>query len=294
MRPSVNVSALQFRQPGLRRRRGRRARSGRPGHLLDLELTESILIQDAQDSLARMQALARLGVRLAIDDFGTGYSSLGYLKRVPLHQLKIDRSFIDGPPGDDDVAIVRAIVDIGRALRLQVIAEGVETERSGCSCSAPGATTTRPSRLPRRWTYPDFERRDRPRHARCGSSTPRRRAIGPGARAGERVRRERSRTRSAWSSTVEVGGRRRRPRSEGMALADSATQVTAPVAGSARSAFSTARPSMSELHVEQDEVGTQRPPPPGRPHPSRRRRGRCPRVTPAVRAPAALTASSST
>ena len=100
-----------------------------------------MLVQDAQEALTRMEALARLGVRLSIDDFGTGYSSLAYLKRVPIHQLKIDRRFVDGLPGDEsDVAIVRAIIDMGRALRLQVIAEGVETEpqriflqRAGCN-----------------------------------------------------------------------------------------------------------------------------------------------------------------
>jgi EAL domain-containing protein (putative c-di-GMP-specific phosphodiesterase class I) len=127
---SVNVSALQFRQPGfvdgvaaaLRR-------AGLPPEQLELELTESILIQDADDTLARMRALNQLGVRLAIDDFGTGYSSLGYLKRLPIGRLKIDRSFVKGLPGDpSDVGIVGAIVNLGGALRLDVIAEGVETE----------------------------------------------------------------------------------------------------------------------------------------------------------------------
>jgi diguanylate cyclase (GGDEF)-like protein len=139
---AVNVSALQFHRPDfVERVASALRRSGLPADQLDLELTESILIQDAEEALTRMEALARLGVRLSIDDFGTGYSSLAYLKRVPIHQLKIDRSFVDGLPGDEsDVAIVRAIVDIGRALRLQVIAEGVESEpqrlflqRAGCN-----------------------------------------------------------------------------------------------------------------------------------------------------------------
>ena len=139
---AVNVSALQFQKPDFVDRVAEvLQRSGLPAGQLDLELTESILVQDAQEALTRMQALARLGVRLSIDDFGTGYSSLAYLKRFPIGKLKIDRSFIDGLPGDEsDVAIVRAIVDIGRALRLQVIAEGVETEaqrlflqRAGCN-----------------------------------------------------------------------------------------------------------------------------------------------------------------
>jgi EAL domain-containing protein (putative c-di-GMP-specific phosphodiesterase class I) len=139
---AVNVSALQFHRPDfVDRVAAVLHRCGLPPGQLDLELTESILIQDAPEALRRMQALARLGVRLSIDDFGTGYSSLAYLKRVPIHQLKIDHSFVDGLPGDEsDVAIVRAIVDIGRALRLQVIAEGVETEaqrrflqRAGCN-----------------------------------------------------------------------------------------------------------------------------------------------------------------
>ena len=102
----------------LRRRRGARAARERPaGHLLELELTESILIQDA-DGFARGALRARgAGRALAIDDFGTGYSSLGYLKRLPITRLKIDRSFVTDLPGDaSDASIVDAIVKLGRAL----------------------------------------------------------------------------------------------------------------------------------------------------------------------------------
>ena len=141
MRVSVNVSALQFRQPGFVEGVARvLADHGLPGRLLELELTESILIQDVEDTLSRVHALAALGVQLAIDDFGTGYSSLGYLKRLPIARLKIDRSFIVDLPGDaSGASIVDAVVNLGRALGLQVIAEGVETEaqrrflgRCGC------------------------------------------------------------------------------------------------------------------------------------------------------------------
>ena len=91
--------------------------------------TESILLHDAAEALHRLQALARLGVRLSIDDFGTGYSSLAYLKRFPIGKLKIDRSFVSGLPGDEsDAGIVRAILQMARALGKKVIAEGVETE----------------------------------------------------------------------------------------------------------------------------------------------------------------------
>jgi len=127
---SVNVSALQFRQPGFVDDVAEALREvGLPAEWLELELTESILIQDAQDAMRRLQALAQLGVRLAIDDFGVGYSSLAYLKRFPIGRLKIDRSFISGLPREQsDAAIVQAIVSMGRALCLQVVAEGVETE----------------------------------------------------------------------------------------------------------------------------------------------------------------------
>ena len=127
---SVNVSALQFQQPGFVEEVASVLReAGLAPQWLELELTESILIQDAQDAMLRLQALAQLGVKLAIDDFGTGYSSLAYLKRFPIGRLKIDRSFVSGLPAEEsDVAIVQAIIHMGRALRLQIVAEGVETE----------------------------------------------------------------------------------------------------------------------------------------------------------------------
>ncbi len=85
-------------------------------------------MQDADEALARLRALAGLGVILSIDDFGTGYSSLAYLKKFPIHKLKIDRSFIIALATDEsDQAIVSAIIQMGRALKLTVIAEGVET-----------------------------------------------------------------------------------------------------------------------------------------------------------------------
>lgn len=127
---SINVSALQFQQPDFAERVARELKAADlPPRLLELELTESILLHDAEDALHRLQALAELGVLLAIDDFGTGYSSLGYLKRFPIGRLKIDRSFVSQLPEDaSDVAIVNAIIQLGRALNLRVIAEGVETE----------------------------------------------------------------------------------------------------------------------------------------------------------------------
>jgi diguanylate cyclase (GGDEF)-like protein/PAS domain S-box-containing protein len=127
---AVNVSALQFQQPDFTDHVSAvLARHALPAEWLELEVTESILVHDAEDMLARLSALSRLGVRLAIDDFGTGYSSLAYLKRFPIGQVKIDRSFIAGLPADDsDAGIVRAIVQMAAALGMGVIAEGVENE----------------------------------------------------------------------------------------------------------------------------------------------------------------------
>jgi diguanylate cyclase (GGDEF)-like protein/PAS domain S-box-containing protein len=137
---AVNVSALQFQQAQFTDRvASMLAVSGLPAHLLELELTESILVRDADEALNRLHALARLGVQLAIDDFGTGYSSLAYLKRFPIEKLKIDRSFVSGLPDDDsDVGIVRAILQMAKALDMTVIAEGVETEPQRAFLQAEG------------------------------------------------------------------------------------------------------------------------------------------------------------
>ncbi|MCM2345997.1 MAG: EAL domain-containing protein [Acidovorax soli] len=126
---SVNVSALEFRQAGFVERLTRLlAVYQLPPTLLELELTETILLQDAQEMELRLFSLAALGVVLAIDDFGTGYSSLAYLKKLPIDKLKIDQSFVRGLPEDDgDRAIVSAIVSMGHALHIEVVAEGVET-----------------------------------------------------------------------------------------------------------------------------------------------------------------------
>ena len=127
---SVNVSALEFRQPDFVDRITRLlAVHQLPPTLLELELTETILLQDAQEMEQRLRVLAELGIGLAIDDFGTGYSSLAYLKKLPIHKLKIDQSFVRGLPDDDgDRAIVSAIISMGRAMHIEVVAEGVETE----------------------------------------------------------------------------------------------------------------------------------------------------------------------
>ena len=126
---AVNLSAVQFRHAGLPAVVTRAlSDAGLPARYLELELTESVTANPAA-ATAMMDALHALGVRLSLDDFGTGFSSLNYLKRFPLHTLKIDQSFVrDIDTDPDDRAIVRAIIQLARALNLQTIAEGVETE----------------------------------------------------------------------------------------------------------------------------------------------------------------------
>ncbi|WP_263771225.1 EAL domain-containing protein [Propionivibrio soli] len=137
---AINVSALQFQSfTFVDSVATALSKSGLEPQRLELELTESILIRDINETFARLQALAKLGVQLSIDDFGTGYSSLSYLKRFPVQKLKIDRSFVNGLPDDEsDLAIVRAIVHLGHALRLRVIAEGVENEQQKACLSELG------------------------------------------------------------------------------------------------------------------------------------------------------------
>lgn len=127
---AVNLSAVQFRRGDLERSISEAlACSGLDPSLLELELTESLLIEDAEGVLETVRRLKAIGVRLSIDDFGTGYSSLAYLKRFAVDKLKIDQSFVrDIATDPDDAAIVRAIVSMARTLKLSVIAEGVESE----------------------------------------------------------------------------------------------------------------------------------------------------------------------
>ena len=126
---SVNVSPLQFGQPDfVEQVQALLAQTGVPAAGLILELTEGLLIKDRDATIARMHALAAIGIRFSIDDFGTGYSNLGYLKRMPLYELKIDKSFIrDTPDAADGDAIVCSILAMAAHLRLRVVAEGVET-----------------------------------------------------------------------------------------------------------------------------------------------------------------------
>jgi len=127
---SVNVSPRQFRQPDfVTQVRQALDDCGAQAHGLLLEVTEGLLIENWQDTAQRMHELVALGVRFSIDDFGTGYSSLAYLKRLPLYELKIDKSFVQDVPHDmNDATIVKAILSVARHLRLRVVAEGVETQ----------------------------------------------------------------------------------------------------------------------------------------------------------------------
>jgi EAL domain-containing protein (putative c-di-GMP-specific phosphodiesterase class I) len=127
---AVNLSALQFLQGDLEKTvKDALEASGLEPHCLELELTESILIQDTEAILATVKRLAALGVQLSIDDFGTGYSSMSYLKRFSVDKLKIDQSFVrDLATDPDDAAIVRAIIQMAQSMGLKTIAEGVETE----------------------------------------------------------------------------------------------------------------------------------------------------------------------
>ena len=126
---AVNVSARQLQEPALVEHvEAELRRHNVPPHLLVLELTESAMMADAQMSAVLLRQLRDLGVRLAVDDFGTGYSSLSHLRRFPVTEVKVDRSFVSRIEQDaDDEEIVRAIVAMSFAMRMQVVAEGIET-----------------------------------------------------------------------------------------------------------------------------------------------------------------------
>jgi len=131
LRLSVNISPKQFAEDTFVSDVTETLdKSGANPELLELEITEGLLLQDVEQIIPKMEALRALGVSFAIDDFGTGYSSLSYLQRLPINVLKIDQSFVrDMPLRRSSEAIVRTIIQMGESLGLEVIAEGVETEQ---------------------------------------------------------------------------------------------------------------------------------------------------------------------
>lgn len=137
---SINVSPRQFHQPDfVQQISALIERTGADPTCLVLEVTEGLLIENLDSTIARMNEIAALGIRFSIDDFGTGYSSLAYLKRLPLYELKIDRSFIQDTPTDpSDTAIVQLILSMAQHLGLRVVAEGVETREQADFLAAKG------------------------------------------------------------------------------------------------------------------------------------------------------------
>ena len=143
VRVGVNLSALQFRQPDLVDNIADvLERYGLDAEWLDLEVTESLVMEDLPQTTALLEAMHALGVSLSIDDFGTGYSSLAYLKRLKAGTLKIDRSFVKDLPHDaDDAAITRTVISMAASLNMRVVAEGVETRAQWALLAAEGCDT---------------------------------------------------------------------------------------------------------------------------------------------------------
>jgi EAL domain-containing protein (putative c-di-GMP-specific phosphodiesterase class I) len=137
---AVNLSARQLSDPGLQATvQDVLLRSGLPADALWLEITESMLMDDPDGAIRVLQGLRELGVHLSIDDFGTGYSSLSYLRRFPVEELKIDRSFVVAMASDaDDAAIVASVTALAHTLGLTVVAEGIETQAQLDSVRALG------------------------------------------------------------------------------------------------------------------------------------------------------------
>ena len=158
---AVNVSGRQLDAAGfVDDVRGVLAATGLPGHALTLEITESVIMRDADAVLGRLRALKALGVLLAIDDFGTGYSSLSYLQQFPVDVLKIDKSFVDHVAvGGGGAVLVRTIVALGESLRLRLVAEGIEHPEQRNALRALGCGTGQGFLLGRPGPAPDLARR---------------------------------------------------------------------------------------------------------------------------------------
>ena len=139
---AVNVSPVQFKNASLLPTiMNALARSGLPANRLELEITESVLLQDTEATLATLHQLRALGVHVSMDDFGTGYSSLSYLRRFPFNKIKIDQSFVrDIGSNKESLAIIQAITDLGATLGMATTAEGVETHDQLEQLRAQGCT----------------------------------------------------------------------------------------------------------------------------------------------------------
>ena len=139
LRVSVNVSAVQFRGEGLLASvAGALAASGLPARRLELEITETLLLQDCAAVLHLLQGLRTLGVRIVLDDFGIGYSSLSYLRQFPFDKIKIDRSFVEDAQSPVTAAIIRSVVGLGGELGMAICAEGIETEAQRAAMAQAG------------------------------------------------------------------------------------------------------------------------------------------------------------
>ncbi len=139
---AVNLSPAQFKNVNLVPSvNSALAASGLPACRLELEITESVLLQDSEATLATLHKLGGFGVRIAMDDFGTGYSSLSYLRSFPFDKIKIDRSFVtELVTRDDSMAIVRALTGLGKSLGISTTAEGVETKEQLALLRSEGCT----------------------------------------------------------------------------------------------------------------------------------------------------------
>ncbi|MDH3744074.1 MAG: EAL domain-containing protein [Acidobacteriota bacterium] len=157
---AVNISGIQFREGGFVESVGAILSSARlEPRVVELEITETIAMHEVEKTLDRLHELNRLGVHISIDDFGTGYSSLAYLKRFPIHTLKIDKSFVLTTPEDtDNMAIVKAVIALAHSLGLSVVAEGVETAEQASFLRTEGCETLQGYHFSRPTSSADFSK----------------------------------------------------------------------------------------------------------------------------------------